>query len=42
MLNLAKRLSTILESDEEKFFAAVAIVKCRDRWLLGLSTSDDK
>lgn len=34
------RLSLILESNED-FYAAVAIVKYRRKWLLGLSTSND-
>ena len=40
MLNFEHRLSLILESEED-FFAAVAIVKYRQKWLLGLSTSSD-
>lgn len=39
-ISFADRLSLILESDDN-FFAAVAIVKYRQKWLLGLSTSND-
>ena len=31
----------VSESNDDSFFAAVAIVKYRDKWLLGLSTSSD-
>jgi len=40
MLDFEYRLSLILESDD-KFTAAVAIVKYRQKWLLGLSTASD-
>jgi len=40
MLKFEHRLSLILESNED-FFAAVAIVRYRQKWLLGLSTSSD-
>ncbi len=40
MLDFESRLSLILESKDD-FTAAVAIVKYRQKWLLGLSTSKD-
>ncbi len=40
MLKFEHRLSLILEAEED-FFAAVAIVRYRQKWLLGLSTSND-
>jgi 8-oxo-dGTP pyrophosphatase MutT (NUDIX family) len=40
MLDFESRLSLILESDED-YFASVAIVKYRQKWLLGLSTASD-
>ena len=40
MHSFEDKLSLILEGNED-FFAAVAIVKYRQRWLLGLSTSSD-
>ena len=40
MSNFEHKLSLILESNED-FFAAVAIVRYRQKWLLGLSTSSD-
>lgn len=40
--NFAARLETILsESFDGDFKAAVGIVQCGDRWLLGLSTAKD-
>lgn len=40
LLDFESKLSFILESDE-KFKSAVAIVKYRQSWLLGLSTASD-
>lgn len=40
MLNFAEKLSLILEANDD-FEAAVAIVRHRGKWLLGLSTASD-